>query len=139
MAIPEPHYKSNFGRRVLLVEDDLAVATMYRLKLEIDGYLVRLASDGPTGFAMAKEFFPDVAVIDMRLPGMNGLALLDALREDTQTSGVVVMMLTSDEDPEVERMSLLLGARAVLLKRKTTPSDLSRRLERPNPMDAAAL
>jgi len=121
-----------------LVEDDLAVATMYRLKLEIDGYLVRLASDGPTGFAMAKEFSPDVAVIDMRLPGMNGLALLDALRGDSQTSGVQVVMLTSDEDPEVERMGLLLGATEVLLKRKTTPNELSRRIERNYPTNAAA-
>ncbi|MGH7867131.1 MAG: response regulator transcription factor, partial [Candidatus Dormibacteraceae bacterium] len=60
--------------KVLLVEDDAVIAQMYRMKLEMDGYLVDIAPDGVSGLSMAKESQPDVIFLDIRLPGMGGLA-----------------------------------------------------------------
>ncbi len=53
---------------------------MYKLKLELEGYLVVTAIDGETGLSMADRFVPDLIVLDIALPGMDGLALLDRSR-----------------------------------------------------------
>jgi DNA-binding response OmpR family regulator len=113
------------GRSVLLVEDDVAVAQMYKLKLELDGYLVLTAVDGETGLAMAEKFHPNLIVLDIRLPGMDGLALMDAMRARDRLRETPILILTSVDDPDTERRSVELGARQYLLKSKTTPGALA--------------
>ncbi len=61
MADPEPDHE----RTVLLVEDDVAIARMYKLQLELDGYLVLTAADGETGLSIAERCEPDLIVLDM--------------------------------------------------------------------------
>jgi DNA-binding response OmpR family regulator len=110
---------------VLLVEDDAAAAQMYRLQLELDGYLVLTAIDGETGLSMAERFQPDLIIIDIGLPGMNGLELLDAMRARDRVRDIPVLILTNFEEPEAESRSLELGARQFLRKSKTTPEALT--------------
>jgi DNA-binding response OmpR family regulator len=66
--------------RVLFVEDDPTVAQMYKLKLELDGYQVTMAKDGEEGLRLASELKPDLIFLDIRLPKMDGLAVLESLR-----------------------------------------------------------
>jgi len=115
---------------VLLVEDDPAVAQMYRLRLEMDGYLVLMAVDGETGLSMAERFQPDLIIVDIGLPGMNGLELLDAIRASDHVRDVPVMILTNREDAEAEERSLELGARQFLRKSRTTPDALTASVRR---------
>jgi CheY-like chemotaxis protein len=70
---------------VLFVEDDAAVAQMYRLKLELDGYRVDVASDGEMALQMVRRSVPDLIFMDIRLPKLGGLEVLEALRRDPQT------------------------------------------------------
>jgi len=118
------------AQSVLLVEDDAAVAQMYRLRLELDGYLVLTAMDGETGLAMAKRFQPDIIIIDIGLPGMNGLELLETVRASDAIRDVPVLILTNFEDPAAEKRSLELGARQFLRKSKTTPDALTASVRR---------
>jgi two-component system, chemotaxis family, sensor kinase CheA len=122
--------------RVLLVEDDHDIAQMYRLKLESNGYLVRIATDGEAGLATAKEFEPDLIFVDIRLPGMDGLALLDALGAAQATREIPTVILTNYDDPEIQQRGLELGAREFLLKSKTTPGDLADWVARSNSGEA---
>jgi two-component system, response regulator len=115
---------------VLLVEDDPTVAQMYRLRLEMDGYLVLTAIDGETGLSMAERFQPDIIVLDIGLPGMNGLELLDAMRASDHVRDTPVLILTNFEDAEAEKRSLELGARQFLRKSKTTPDALTASVRR---------
>jgi DNA-binding response OmpR family regulator len=115
---------------VLLVEDDPTVAQMYRLRLEMDGYLVLTAIDGETGLSMAERFRPDIIILDIGLPGMNGLELLDAMRASDHARDTPVLILTNFEDPEAEKRSLELGARQFLRKSKTTPDALTASVRR---------
>src|SRR5438093_8795410 len=62
------HLVTHPVHRVLIVEDDFAVAQMYKLKLELDGYLVGTAVDGETGLSMAEKFAPDLILLDIGLP-----------------------------------------------------------------------
>jgi len=118
------------AQSVLLVEDDAAVAQMYRLQLELDGYLVLTAIDGGTGLSMAERFQPDLIILDIALPGMNGLELLDAMRASNRLRDIPVLILTNLEEPEAENRSIELGARQFLRKSKTTPDALTASVRR---------
>ena len=114
--------------RVLLVEDDAALAAMYRAQLEIDGYSVRVAGNAEQGLRSAIDFQPDIVCLDRQLPGLDGIDLLEALRADPRTSLVAAFMLSGDDGAEVRERSRQLGALDYLLKSRTTPADLSRRI-----------
>ena len=121
MAEPAPDQTQT----VLLVEDDLAIAHMYRLQLELEGYLVLTAADGETGLSIAERFQPDYIVLDIGLPGMNGLALMDTMRSTAALSEIPILILTNSDSADVEKRSLELGARHFLVKSKTSPHDLA--------------
>ncbi len=110
---------------VLLVEDDAAIAHMYRLQLELEGYLVLTAAEGEAGLSIAERFQPDLIVLDIALPDMNGLTLLDTMRANDRLREIPIVILTNFDDPDTERRSLELGARQFLAKSKTTPDALA--------------
>jgi DNA-binding response OmpR family regulator len=112
--------------RVLFIEDDAAVAEMYRLKLELDGYTVTIAPDGEHGLKLAKENPPDIIFLDIRLPKMDGFAVLEALRADPTLLHVPVIILSNYGEAELVDRGLKLGALDYLIKAETTPSTLSR-------------
>ena len=111
--------------RVLLVEDDPEVAQMYRLKLELDGYLVDVASDGVQALRMATDRPPDILFLDIRLPKMDGLGVLEALRSDSRTENLPVVILSNYSERELVERGLKLGALDYLIKSQTTPARVS--------------
>jgi DNA-binding response OmpR family regulator len=108
--------------RVLLVEDDPAVAHMYKLKLELDGYAVAVATDGVQAVEMAMGSPPDIIFLDIRLPKMDGMSVLEALRKDERTHGVPVVILSNYSERELVDRGLRLGALEYLVKSQTTPA-----------------
>ena len=112
--------------RVLFVEDDPAVAQMYKLKLELDGYAVTVAPDGEAGLKMAKDSRPDIVFLDIRLPKMDGFAVLENLRSDGVTKNIPVIILSNYGEKELVDRGLKLGALDYLIKSETTPASLSR-------------
>jgi CheY-like chemotaxis protein len=108
--------------RVLFVEDDPAVAHMYKLKLELDGYAVDLAGDGVQAVEMAMGNPPDIIFLDIRLPKMDGLGVLEALRKDERTREVPVVILSNYSERELVDRGLRLGALEYLVKSQTTPA-----------------
>ena len=88
--------------RVLIVDDSETVVNFLRIILESEKYEVDTASDGTEGLAKAHQSLPDVIVTDSIMPGMDGFAMLHALRSDPATEAVPVIMLTSGDphDPD---------------------------------------
>jgi DNA-binding response OmpR family regulator len=115
--------------RVLFVEDDPTVAQMYRLKLELDGYQVIMAKDGEEGLRLATELHPDIVFLDIRLPKVDGFAVLEGLRNCDQTRNVPVVILSNYGEQELVDRGLKLGALEYLIKSQTTPANLSRGVE----------
>ena len=110
---------------VLIIEDDAAVADMYRLRLVADGYLVVIAETGQEGVRIAKGLLPDFIYLDLRLPGLDGLEVLEELRASPMTEGIPVIVLSNYSDPELVERGLKLGATGFLIKADTTPRHLS--------------
>ena len=115
--------------RVLFVEDDPTVAQMYRLKLELDGYQVIMAKDGEEGLRLADEIRPDIVFLDIRLPKVDGFAVLEGLRSRDETRNVPVVILSNYGEQELVERGLKLGALEYLIKSQTTPANLSRGVE----------
>src|SRR5438105_14863049 len=81
--------------RVLFVEDDEAVADMYKLKLELDGYSVTIVAEGEAAVDLALNDPPDLIFLDIRLPTMDGFQVLELLRSDDRTRYVPVVILSN--------------------------------------------
>ena len=114
--------------RVLFVEDDASVAHMYRLKLELDGYVVDVAGDGIAALEKAKALEPDIIFLDIRLPRLDGIGVLEALRADESTAHIPVVILSNWNEKELVERGVMLGALDHMIKSQTTPARLSQRL-----------
>jgi len=115
---------------VLLVEDDMAAAAMYRIGLQVAGHRVRIAGDGPTGLLVALAWPPHVLLLDIRLPGFDGLELLARLREDAWGARLPVIVLSNYSEPDIVERGAQLGALAHLVKSQTTPGSLTETVDR---------
>ena len=109
---------------ILLVEDDRATAEMYARALRGDGYAVRVAGDGWRGLQEARRHAPDLLLLDVHLPGLDGHSILSRLSQYGETWSVPAIMLSNESSPEVLRRSAELGAVAHLVKCRTTPKEL---------------
>ena len=85
---------------VLAVDDESDVLLFVKTALQTDGYLVLTASDGPTALELARSETPDVIVLDIMMPGMDGFQVLDELRKQETTRAIPVVMLTILQERE---------------------------------------
>ncbi len=93
---------------VLVVEDNADLAFGLRNNLEIEGYEVSVAKDGPTGLSMARSSRPDLMILDLMLPGLNGYRVLQTLRAEGH--GVPVLILTAKGEEADKVLGFRLGA-----------------------------
>lgn len=102
--------------RILIVEDEQDVAELIRFNLERSGFQVSVAHDGLTGLDMALSERPDLLVLDLMLPGKDGLSVFKELRRDSRTAHTPVMMLTARAQTEDRIKGLEVGADDYLTK-----------------------
>lgn len=90
------------NKRILVVEDEQDIADLIAFNLEQEGYRVESVSSGEDGLSRAKSALPDLIVLDIMLPEMNGLDVCRALRSDRTTQSIPIIMLTArDEEIDV--------------------------------------
>jgi DNA-binding response OmpR family regulator len=92
--------------RILVIEDNEDLAFGLRNNLEIEGYQVELAADGACGLRLAHELQPDLIVLDLMLPGMDGYRVLRQLREDGMNTAVVILTARTEEADKVRGFRL---------------------------------
>ena len=92
--------------RVLIVEDNHDLAFGLRNNLEIEGYAVDVAADGPSGLASARTIRPDLVVLDLMLPGIDGYRVLRQLRDDGLTMPVLILTAKGEEADKVQGFRL---------------------------------
>jgi CheY-like chemotaxis protein len=108
---------------ILLVEDDPTIAKLYRMLLESRGYTVRWAGDGLEGFDRANEKRPDLVLLDIMMPRMNGIAFLQALRAGDMRD-LPVVVLSNFMEKQLVDDAMSLGALEYMVKAQTRPEAL---------------
>jgi DNA-binding response OmpR family regulator len=93
-------------RRVLIVEDDASIALGLRINLEAEGFVVLSAEDGEAGLAMARGEGPDLVILDVMLPKMNGFQVLQAIRREGLTMPIIVLSARTAEMDKVTGLEL---------------------------------
>lgn len=101
-------------RRVLIVEDDASIAIGLRINLESEGYRVTTADDGERGLMLARKDTPDLIILDVMLPKLNGFEVLDTLRREGHKMPIIVLSAKSGEMDKVT--GLELGAEDYITK-----------------------
>jgi DNA-binding response OmpR family regulator len=107
---------SDHRRTVLVVEDDPPLRRMVSLFLRAAGYRVRAAEDGSSGLALAQEERPDLVLLDLMLPELDGWEVLRRIKGDAFTAAIPVLVLTASVDPRLTEQALRLGATRFLAK-----------------------
>jgi two-component system, OmpR family, phosphate regulon response regulator PhoB len=101
---------------VLIVEDDGDIAALIAHYLEKTGYAAEVLPDGGRALARAKESLPDLVILDLMLPGLNGMEVCRALRADDRTAGVPIIMLTARGEESDRILGLDVGADDYVVK-----------------------
>ena len=101
------------ARQILVVEDEALIADAIAARLRSEGHEVRVASDGPSGVAYAERFEPDLVILDLMLPGLDGL---EVCRQIQRERHVPVLMLTARDDETDLVIGLAVGADDYLTK-----------------------
>lgn len=111
-------------KKVLIIEDDTMISSMYRTKLEQDGYEVSVANNGVEGIEQAQDFNPDLIMLDVIMPQLDGFSVLQDLREDKKIKVPIVMLTNLGTEEDVEK-GQKMGASDYLVKASLTPSQVS--------------
>ena len=110
---------------VLIIDDDPAVVRFLAAALRLGGYLTVTAHTGTDGLAAAIAAPPDAVLLDVSMPGMDGLEVLARLKAGPGTAGIPVLMLTASFDPNCEPAALARGAARFLSKPISTAALLA--------------
>lgn len=111
--------------KIAIIEDDQAISQMYRFKFEAEGYTVETAENGKLGLELAEKMKPDIILLDLMMPEMNGDEMLAALRKTTWGKSIKVIILTNMGEQEIPEAVKSLGVAAVILKADMTPRQVA--------------
>lgn len=117
--MPDQTYK------VAIVEDDQAISQMYRMKFEAEGYEVDTAENGRLGLALAESMRPDIILLDLMMPEMNGDEMLEQLRQTSWGKATKVIILTNMGEQEIPPRIRELGVTNFILKADMTPRQVA--------------
>ena len=110
--------------KILIIDDDPFIVDMYVIKLKEEHFLIETAHDGREGLKKIKEFNPDVVLLDVVMPIMDGFGLLEALKTQSGSCAAKIILLTNlGQQQDVER-GMHLGADDYLIKAHFTPSEV---------------
>lgn len=115
--------------KILLVEDDQLLLRMYQQAFEGEGFTVATAPDGKEGLAEAERFMPDLIMMDIMMPNMNGLDVLDKLKGNPKTKNIPVIMLTNLAGTQDEAEAKGRGAVDYFVKSHYKPRDVVLRIK----------
>ena len=115
--------------KILLVEDDELLSKMYIQKLKREGFEVLSAYDGDQGLTFMKDKHPDLVLLDIMMPKLNGIQFLTKVKEAPGISAIPVIVLTNLAATQDAQKALLLGAKSYLVKSDFTPDEIVKKIK----------
>lgn len=111
--------------KIAIVEDDQAISQMYRIKFESKGFEVETAANGKLGLELAEQMKPDVILLDLMMPEMNGAEMLEQMRKTDWGKGIKVIILTNMGAQEAPPKIKELGVISFIVKAEMTPRQVA--------------
>jgi len=111
--------------KIAIIEDDQAISQMYRIKFETEGYEVETANNGKLGLELAGKMRPDIILLDLMMPEMNGDEMLKKLRATAWGKRIKVIILTNVGEQEAPDILERLGVRRFIVKAEMTPRQVA--------------
>jgi DNA-binding response OmpR family regulator len=111
--------------KIAIIEDDQAISQMYRIKFETEGYDVETASNGKLGLELAEKMRPDIILLDLMMPEMNGDEMLTKLRATDWGKNTKVIILTNVGEQEAPETLKEHGIRRFIVKAEMTPRQVA--------------
>ncbi|MDP2736327.1 MAG: response regulator [bacterium] len=115
--------------KILIVEDEEFLSDMYKLKFEQAGYTAIIACDGLEGFELAKKEQPDLILLDLILPKLDGFKVLTKLKQDPATKKIKVIILSNLGQSDEVNKGMKTGADGYFIKANLTPSQLLEKID----------
>lgn len=110
--------------KIAIIEDDATINQMYRMKFEAEGFEVGMADNGKHGLELMKSFTPDLILLDLQMPEMDGPTTLAHLRKQKITKNTPVIILTNLGQEEAPASLERLGIHSYIVKADYTPSQV---------------
>ncbi len=115
--------------KVAIIEDDIAISQMYRLKFETEGYEVQTAENGKIGLELVESFNPAIILLDLMMPEMTGDQMLAELRKKSWGKDITVIILTNMGEEEAPKTLRELGVHSFIVKAEMTPRQVAERVK----------
>ncbi len=115
--------------KIAIIEDDPVISQMYRMKFEADGFEVELANNGERGVALVETFAPDLILLDIQMPKMNGVEALKIIRQNDWGKDIPVIVLTNLGEEESPKEVRSLGVENYIVKANLTPRQVVQRVK----------
>ncbi len=116
-------------KRILLVEDDDALANTYLVCLQAEGFDIRRVANGEEALAAAREYKPNLVVLDAMMPKVSGFDVLDILRNTPETANLKIVMLTALSQDSDKQRAQGLGVDDYMVKSQVVMSDVVDRIK----------
>lgn len=110
--------------KIAIIEDDQAISQMYRMKLESEGFDVQIANNGLRGVSLVADFQPDIILLDLAMPEMNGEETLSEIRKTDNGKNIPVIILTNLGEEEAPKTLRSLGIHSYIVKANLTPREV---------------
>ena len=115
--------------KIAIIEDDPVISQMYRMKFESDGFDVQVAENGRDGVILAEQMVPDMILLDLQMPIMDGSETLVAIRKQKWGKTVPVIILTNLGEEEAPKNLHALGIHSYIVKADLTPRQVVERVK----------
>jgi len=116
--------------KILLVEDDSFLAEMYATKFNLEGFEVEIAADGERGLELARKENPDIILLDILLPKLDGFTVLRRLKKNSKTKSIPIVLLTNLGQKDDIKKGLEEGAEGYLIKAHFMPSEVVEKIKK---------
>lgn len=116
--------------KILIIEDDPFLQSMYSTKFELENFYVSAASDGLEGWKKTGTEMPDIILLDIMLPNMNGFEVLEKIKSDPKTKAIPVILLTNLNQKDDIQRGMGLGAADYLIKAHFMPSEVVKKIKK---------
>jgi DNA-binding response OmpR family regulator len=115
--------------KIAIIEDDAVISQMYRMKFEAEGYEVQVARNGKVGVALVEKMRPDIILLDLRMPEMDGAEALGIIRKHGWGKNVPVLILTNVGEEEAPSELKDLQVQSYIVKAELTPRQVTERVK----------